>query len=462
MNAAPQQTIVPCAALEKIIPAGILPALAVTVLVLAVLLSFAPGASAQSPWNRSIDAVAVVPQAGAGRGDQFFDVFVVLDVRLEPTSTPLDLSTQVDLAVNGVVVASNVHTIGADAGSGFCVDGGSCGGSCGSGSVDGIANTLLCLPDGPCPAGGCDCHCTFPSILSGFPGVPLQPQDEIMVILYPAPGAMPDFDTSDDQRIITYEGDPILWDIEIVALDLAPSAAGPGWDIEAQGAVKHIGLLRFAEWDGSVPLGFDVELRINGTTVETGGVPFNPLPITNGCNCDEICAQHEGVQMFCEPDPDTGCTCYWSWSYVFPAVPVDPGDEIMVLLRPAPGALPPLPGFEDDDEVRRECCGATGVEELGGPLGQRLEQNTPNPFDSRTTIGFVAGRGEHVKVEVFDVIGRRVRTLADRAFSGTPERHTVSWDARGADGQPVPAGVYFYRLAVDGNRGYTRKLTVTR
>ena len=32
-----------------------------------------------------------------------------------------------------------------------------------------------------------------------------------------------------------------------------------------------------------------------------------------------------------------------------PAVPVDPGDEIMVLLRPAPGALPELPGFGDDD-----------------------------------------------------------------------------------------------------------------
>jgi hypothetical protein len=44
---------------------------------------------------------------------------------------------------------------------------------------------------------------------------------------------------------------------------------------------------------------------------------------------------------------------------MFEAVPADPGDELTVVLRPVPGALPELPGFPEDDEESRPapCIG---------------------------------------------------------------------------------------------------------
>ena len=41
---------------------------------------------------------------------------------------------------------------------------------------------------------------------------------------------------------------------------------------------------------------------------------------------------------------------------IFPAIALEPGDVIEVILRPAPGALPELPGFEDDDEETKTFC----------------------------------------------------------------------------------------------------------
>jgi flagellar hook assembly protein FlgD len=48
-----------------------------------------------------------------------------------------------------------------------------------------------------------------------------------------------------------------------------------------------------------------------------------------------------------------------------------------------------------------------------------------------------------VQVAVYDVAGRKVRTLADRVFS--PGEHTLTWDGTDDDGRGVARGVYFVR-----------------
>jgi len=81
------------------------------------------------------------------------------------------------------------------------------------------------------------------------------------------------------------------------------------------------------------------------------------------------------------------------------------------------------------------------------PFG--LFQNTPNPFNPKTTIAYaVPDGGGHVMVEVYDVSGRHVRTLVDE-FQTAGER-SVEWDGRDDGGAPMASGVYFYRLSAPG------------
>jgi len=80
--------------------------------------------------------------------------------------------------------------------------------------------------------------------------------------------------------------------------------------------------------------------------------------------------------------------------------------------------------------------------------GFLLAQNHPNPFSDQTRIRFeVARAGAPVKLEIFDVAGRSVRTLVDEHAHGPM---TALWDGTDRSGARVAAGLYYYRLTVDG------------
>lgn len=81
-----------------------------------------------------------------------------------------------------------------------------------------------------------------------------------------------------------------------------------------------------------------------------------------------------------------------------------------------------------------------------GPAVHRLQPAYPNPFNPETTIRFdVAGSGSiRTRVSVFDVLGRRVKTLLDgRRSAGT---HEVRWDGRDEAGVSVGSGLYIVRF----------------
>jgi len=77
------------------------------------------------------------------------------------------------------------------------------------------------------------------------------------------------------------------------------------------------------------------------------------------------------------------------------------------------------------------------------PLQLALYPARPNPFTSRTALHFDLPVGGRVRLEIFDVAGRRVRTLVDGTLG--PGFHVSEWDGRG-DGGGLRAGVYFARL----------------
>ena len=87
-----------------------------------------------------------------------------------------------------------------------------------------------------------------------------------------------------------------------------------------------------------------------------------------------------------------------------------------------------------------------------------LSGGAPNPFEGTTSLSFVVPEGP-VELTIYDVAGRRVRTLVS-GIRGAG-RHDVVWDGRGDTGRSVPAGVYFARLEAR-HTTVTRKLVLIR
>jgi hypothetical protein len=89
----------------------------------------------------------------------------------------------------------------------------------------------------------------------------------------------------------------------------------------------------------------------------------------------------------------------------------------------------------------------------------RLEQNTPNPFNPCTTVGFAIPRSEHVTLAVYAPSGRLVRTLIDGVCEAG--RRSVTWDGTSSDGAEAASGVYLCVLEARGAR-LTRKMVLMK
>lgn len=91
----------------------------------------------------------------------------------------------------------------------------------------------------------------------------------------------------------------------------------------------------------------------------------------------------------------------------------------------------------------------TSVEERGGgtPTEYALTQNYPNPFNPETTIKYQLPGASNVRLSIYTALGQEVRRLVD--YSQPAAYHQVVWDGRDNAGNPLPSGVYFYRLETE-------------
>ena len=78
------------------------------------------------------------------------------------------------------------------------------------------------------------------------------------------------------------------------------------------------------------------------------------------------------------------------------------------------------------------------------PKTFKLAQNFPNPFNPTTNISFELLEDASVTIQIFDVSGRKIKTLISGNYSVGD--YTTQWDARDERGQPVSAGVYIYTI----------------
>jgi len=83
-------------------------------------------------------------------------------------------------------------------------------------------------------------------------------------------------------------------------------------------------------------------------------------------------------------------------------------------------------------------------EEMGIPDVFALHQNYPNPFNPVTTIRFDVPQENHIRMDIYNILGQRVRTLVNSDMQAG--YHTIRWNGTNDMGKPLSSGMYIYRI----------------
>ena len=110
--------------------------------------------------------------------------------------------------------------------------------------------------------------------------------------------------------------------------------------------------------------------------------------------------------------------------------------------------------LSDDDVVVHIDDADDGKSESATPIVFSLGQNYPNPFNPVTTISFTLPHEDRITLIVYNVIGKKVETLADNIFPAG--KHNIKWDAGG-----FSSGIYFCRIEA-GKFTSTKKLMLIK
>jgi hypothetical protein len=127
------------------------------------------------------------------------------------------------------------------------------------------------------------------------------------------------------------------------------------------------------------------------------------------------------------------------------------GTDMAYELRAGEGVVQTLRGegtLRINGEVNHLTLSVTGSgSEV--PTEFALYQNYPNPFNPTTTIKFALPVDSKVAVEVYNLLGQRVRTLMNETQAAG--YHVIEWDGKDDHARSLSSGVYFVKMSADGN-----------
>lgn len=160
---------------------------------------------------------------------------------------------------------------------------------------------------------------------------------------------------------------------------------------------------------------------------------------------------------------DAGAT----WKEILPPVLVTPvvvsGITSMVADRYAAGVIYIATLGHGVWKYQSTITGIDDRRDQMGPKEFALEQNYPNPFSAsgiskmpETVIYYALPSTQHVKLEMYNVLGELIATLIDEIKPAG--EYNFHWNARNASRSLLPAGVYFYRLRTGTKSIATRKM----
>lgn len=93
------------------------------------------------------------------------------------------------------------------------------------------------------------------------------------------------------------------------------------------------------------------------------------------------------------------------------------------------------------------------------PTEFALMQNYPNPFNPSTTVDYAVPRQTRVRIEITDILGRRVRLLVDE--EKTPGNYSVLWNGKNDHGAMTTSGIYFFRMTAE-DISFTKKMIMMK
>ena len=126
--------------------------------------------------------------------------------------------------------------------------------------------------------------------------------------------------------------------------------------------------------------------------------------------------------------------------------PADSSKGARVLVMKAVGA------YETDP-------GVVKITHVDIPDKFEFAQNYPNPFNPSTSFKFALPEAADVRLEIYNILGRRVATVTDGRYEAG--LHKVTWDGRGDGGWDIASGVYFAKIEA-GDFSSTKKVVVVK
>jgi hypothetical protein len=150
-------------------------------------------------------------------------------------------------------------------------------------------------------------------------------------------------------------------------------------------------------------------------------------------------------------------TCFWP-----------PGSRIEFTLRGGGAGKKkiPRPGNSVHPDSFKTCFSFGGSEvreietsEENRPSEFSLSQNYPNPFNPTTNFNFTLAKPAQVKIDIFNIVGQKVRTLVDDEMKAGV--YLADWDGKDDNGSSVSSGIYFYRMQA-GDFSDTKKMVLVK
>jgi hypothetical protein len=147
---------------------------------------------------------------------------------------------------------------------------------------------------------------------------------------------------------------------------------------------------------------------------------------------------------------------------------LDPDFDVLTYTSGPSGTYWPLVVYRDTGlgsdtpvtyDLHWSTVGFVGTEGDNTPRELAFAGAAPNPMREKGTLSFDLPTEQHVRLQLFDVNGRLVRSLTDETLGAG--RHAVAWDGRDENGSPVGAGLYWARFQATG-KVISRRITVLR
>ena len=102
------------------------------------------------------------------------------------------------------------------------------------------------------------------------------------------------------------------------------------------------------------------------------------------------------------------------------------------------------PSSSGERTITVDVSDMLGIDGLSLPTEFALHNNYPNPFNPVTNIIYDIPEVTDVTLEIYNVMGQRVRTLAQGSHE--PGRYQIVWNATNDFGQGLSSGMYIYRI----------------